>query len=544
MEDACPLKLRIVLATPSPVTHRTAEENLGLGFLTAALRCAGHTVYLVDAWLEGLDASGLVRRILSFEPDLVGFAAYRSNIEPAVVAMTAIRLKLPDIPVIAGGFGPTFHPDDFLAAGFDVVAIGEADNTIVDLADHYASGEPPLSEITGIAYRDKRGQKESILRTRPRVLIADLDRLQLPARDTVGLSLSRHSPSHVQSSRGCQASCVFCSIVAFERISKGPQWRQYSIPRFVDQIEDLACRGVQHIKVVDDSFIEPPRDTAWCEELANEIERRNIRVYLRGQIRADRVDGRTIAALARAGFWSFACGIENFAETALRRMAKRASIEVNHAALREFQKAGIVVQAGHILFDRDTTLQELETNYAGFARYPWTISKGVFTEMYAATGTAYTRRLMKADSIIPSDATPGTGGLGNMSYVIRNPRAQVVHTGLKAWQKSHSRIYDMTIDPLSAPKAIDPTDRITFQRLSLDLRQQDLETMRGLLHLAREIPEKAECLSAQEHQRALDYVRHRIASTAALYDDLSAKAVDAYETAGLVYDADDNPFIC
>ncbi len=515
-----------------------------MGFLAAALRNAGHTVHLFDAWLEGLDVPGLVRKIVSFEPDLVGFAAYRSNIEPAVAAMTTIRLVLPDIPVIAGGFGPTFHADDFLNAGFDVVAIGEADNTILDLADHYASGKPQLSEISGIAYRDKLGQKDTILRTQPRRLVADLNQLQLPARDTVGLSLSRRSPSHVQSSRGCQASCVFCSIVAFERISEGPQWRQYSIPRFVDQIEDLVCRGVQHIKVVDDSFIEPPRDTAWCIELASEIERRKIRVYLRGQIRADRVDGPTIAALADAGFWSFACGIENFARTALRRMAKRASIEANHIALREFRKAGIVVQAGHILFDRDTTLQELETNYAGFTRYPWTISKGVFTEMYAATGTAYTRRLMKAGSIAPGDATPGTGGLGNMRYVIRSPRAQIVYAGLKTWQKSHSRIYDMTIDPLSAPKAIDPTHRVTFQRLSLDLRQQDLETMRGLLHLAREIPEKAEYLSTHENKRALDYVRHRIASTASLYDDLSAKAVDAYQAAGLVYDADDNPFIC
>jgi len=38
----------VVLATPAPVTHRTAEENLVLGHLAAMLRDAGHRVGVVD----------------------------------------------------------------------------------------------------------------------------------------------------------------------------------------------------------------------------------------------------------------------------------------------------------------------------------------------------------------------------------------------------------------------------------------------------------------------------------------------------------------
>ena len=32
----------IILATPAPISHRTAEENLGLGYLTAVLREKGY----------------------------------------------------------------------------------------------------------------------------------------------------------------------------------------------------------------------------------------------------------------------------------------------------------------------------------------------------------------------------------------------------------------------------------------------------------------------------------------------------------------------
>lgn len=42
-----------------------------------------------------------------------------------------------------------------------------------------------------------------------------------------------------------------------------------------------------------------------------EIERRNIKVKLRGQIRADKVTDFILYNLKRAGFFSFACGIEN-----------------------------------------------------------------------------------------------------------------------------------------------------------------------------------------------------------------------------------------
>lgn len=522
----------ITLATPSPVSHRTAEENLGLGYLAAVLRAEGFTVRVLDGWLAGMSAEELADTITAgLRPMLVGFACYRSNMDSAVVTATRVRAAVPGIPLVAGGFGPSFHPEDFLAAGFNVVVRGEGERTIIDLADHYRVGTPALDTILGISFvRDGE-----VVHRPARPLIPDLDVLPLPARDTLELSMARRSPVHVQTSRGCQASCVFCSIVAFERLGEGPTWRQRSIPAFVDELESLAERGVHYVKVVDDSLVEPPRGVEWCAELADELRRRGLRMWLRGQVRADRVDDAVLAELVRAGFWAFACGIENFAQTALRRMAKRARVENNIAALEAFQRAGIYLQAGHILFDHATTLTELEENWSGMSRFSWTISKGVFTEMYAATGTSFTRSLAKKGQLSPGQAVSGTAGLGNATYAVADPGAAGVHAALKRWQRSHSRIYDQTVDPLAAPKALEPPHRAEFHSLCQSLREQDLAFFRTVLDLT---------YGGASTGELVEFTDAEVERTAPFYARAATRVDQAYRRAGLVYDAEDNPFLC
>ncbi|MGH3924964.1 MAG: B12-binding domain-containing radical SAM protein, partial [Pseudonocardiaceae bacterium] len=444
---------------------------------------------------------------------------------------TLLRAEWVDVPIVAGGFGPSFYPGEFLTAGFDVVVRGEGEQTAVELARYYQAGIPGLEDILGISYR--RG--DQVVHRPARPLVADLDTLPTPARDTLDLTLARRSPAHAQTSRGCQASCVFCSIVAFERLGGGTTWRQRSISEFVAELAGLAELGVEHVKVIDDSLLEPPRNLAWCAALADEIERRGLRMSLRGQVRADRVDDSVLTELRRAGFWSFACGIENYAPTALRRMAKRARVEDNIAALDAFGRAGVYVQAGHILFDHATTLPELEENWAGMSRFSWTISKGVFTEMYAAAGTAFTRALARAGRLDSGPAAAGTAGLGNATYAITDPAAAAVYVALKRWQRSHTRIYDQTVDPLSAPKALTVRERPEFHQLCMALREQDLAFFRAVLDLAHD---GATAADAQEFTEA------RITAGASFYVRATARVEAAYRRAGLVYDADDNPFLC
>ncbi|MGH3569495.1 MAG: B12-binding domain-containing radical SAM protein [Pseudonocardia sp.] len=514
--------------TPAPVTHRTAEENLGLGYLAAVLRGSRYQVRVVDGWLAGLTSEQIAAEVLDGGwPLLVGFACYRSNMARALEIAGLLRGAGFGGLLVAGGYGPTFHPAEFLAAGFDVVVRGEGEQTIVELAAYAATGSPLLTSVAGISWHDTDGR---VVHNPARAPTVDLDELPLPARDTLALTLARRSLVHVQSSRGCQASCTFCSIVAFERLGGGPQWRQRSITGFVDELEALAAQGVRYVKVIDDSLVEPPRGPAWCAELAVEITGRGLTMGLRGQVRADRVDDDVLAPLAAAGFFSFACGIENFSPTALRRMAKRADVADNWRALAGFARHGLIVQAGHILFDHATTMAELEDNWAGMTAHPQIVSKGVFTEMYAAAGTPFTRTLDRR-GLLQIDTT----GLGNNHYPVADPAARTVYHALKGWQRSHSRIYDMTIDPLSAPKAIDAPDRAVFHELAIALRQSDLRFFRAVLDAVTD---------GGTAQELAEFTEERITATAGWYRNLAVRTDAAYTSAGLTYDAEDNPFIC
>lgn len=516
----------ITLATPPPITQRTAEENLGLGYLASVLRKNGQNVQIIDGWLNGLSSHELASEILKTPPEtFLGFSCYRSNMERTMEVASLVRQGGLDVPLVVGGYGPTFDPEVFLRAGFDIVVRGEAEETVLELNSYLTKGIPDLPEIKGISYMHSGDIKHNL--SRP--LKLDIDEIPFPSRDTMDLAIKRRSAVHIASARGCDGHCLFCSILAFQKLSKGPQWRQRSITNFVDELETLNKSGVRYFKVIDDSFIELPRDEAWCKSLADKVQEKGLDVRLRGSIRADRVTDGVIKELKRAGFFAFSCGIENASDFALKRMGKSASAEQNGKALDIFKKHGIYVQAGYILFDHGTTMTELEVNYRFMREYAWTISKGTFTEMYAADGTSFTR-LLSNKGFLKEDKK----GRGNNTYEVQDPEARKVYNALKLWHKSHLRTYDMTIDAISAPKALEPEELELFHPLCVELKEKDLDFMRDVLDLVEE---------GISEEQILEFANVQILKVKNWYIKFEGRVLAAYEQAGLVYDADENPFI-
>jgi anaerobic magnesium-protoporphyrin IX monomethyl ester cyclase len=518
--------MQIILATPAPISHRTAEENLGIGYLAAVLRSNGYTVGIVDGWLEGMTPEMIADKCLDANPLWLGFACYRSNIHQTMRSIEIIKGQS-QMPIIVGGYGPTFYPEEFLNSGADIVVRGEAEETVVSITEHILNGIPMLSEIPGIAYI----HAGKIVMNAPARLIPDLDKLPEPARDTLPLALKRKSAIHVVSSRGCAARCHFCSIVTFMRMSTGSQWRERSITSLVDEVERLSVQGVEVFKIVDDSFIEYPRDETWAMRLADELESRNLnpKPRFRASIRADRVNWELMRQLKRAGFFSFSCGIESFSASALSRMHKSASVENNEQALRIFLHFDMIVQAGHILFDPDTTMSELEENYQGMRKYFWVVSKGVFTEMFAAQDTPFTRMLKHRGELQLKMEGPE-----RYYYDIKDPNTRLVYGMLKRWHKAHMAIYDKAIDPLSAPKAISIAAQSAFYEVYTLLRRQDLEIFGQILELAK---------AGTDETEASNFIQDRIESTSHQYEALSQSVDLLYQQFGFVYDANENPFI-
>lgn len=516
---------KIILTTLSPKTHRTSEENLGIEYLKSALVKDGYDVEIIDAWLNEFEVEDVYEKIINQKDKLlfIGISSYMSNTAPTVKLISMLKNSDENIKVVCGGFGPTFYPEEYLKSGADYIIRGEGEQAICNLAKFIENNEN-LCNIKNIGYL----KDNKLVLNEMECLNDDLDSLAFPSRDTMGTVLEKKSSVNMVTARGCSGNCEFCSVISFFRLSNGKVWRTRSIKNIVDEIELLYNQGVKYIKMVDDSFIDGNRDEKWCKEFADEIERRNIKVKLRGQIRADKVTDSVLYNLKRAGFFSFACGIENGAQSALSRMNKKATVEDNKRTLDLFKKYGYIVQMGYILFDKETTYQELVENYQFMLDYDFAVTKGIFSEMFSAEGTALNTRLRKENKLQESNFINN-----NNKYTLDDNVVEKVYLALKKWHKSHSEIYDMAIDPLTAPKAISEEAMNNFYHYVMKLKKMDLMLFKNVLLEVKQNPS----LDIEK------YIEQYICRTEIVYLNIEEEVKKLYRKNDLNYNAEKNPFI-
>lgn len=515
---------KIILTTLSPKTHRTSEENLGIEYLKSSLQKKGYQVDIIDAWLNGLEVEEVYKKIVIEENILfVGISSYMSNTIPTVKLISMLKNYNTNIKIVCGGFGPTFYPKEYLESGSDYIIRGEGEKAICELAKCIEEQKRPY-QLKNIGFL----VDNKLVLNDMECLNDDLDSLPFPSRDMLDVILNKKSSVNMITARGCSGNCEFCSVISFFRLSEGKVWRTRSIKNIVDEIESLTNIGVKYIKIVDDSFVDGIRDEKWCKDFADEIEKRNIKVNLRGQIRADKVTDSILYNLKRAGFFSFACGIENGSQSALSRMNKKATLSDNRKALELFKKYDYIVQMGYILFDKETTYQELVENYHFMLEYDFTVTKGIFSEMFSAEGTKLNTRLRKEKKLQESDFLSN-----NNKYMIDDIIVNKIYYALKMWHKSHSEIYDMTIDPLTAPKAISKEFMKEFYDYAMKLKRIDLMLFKNILLKIKQNPS----LDINE------YINDFILNTKDEYETIKQNVKILYKKSDLKYDANINPFI-
>lgn len=516
---------KVILTTLSPKTHRTSEENLGIEYLKSSLVKEGYEVEIIDAWLNDLEVEKVYEQIITQKEKLlfVGISSYMYNTAPTVKLISMLKNYDKNIKIVCGGFGPTFYPEDYLKSGSDYIIRGEGEQAICQLANFIENNES-VCDVKNVGYLEDN----KLILNEMECLNDNLDNLSFPSRDTMDTVLEKKSSVNMVTARGCSGNCEFCSVISFFRLSNGKVWRTRSINNIVDEIELLSKQGVKYIKMVDDSFIDGNRDEKWCKEFADEIEKRNIRIKLRGQIRADKVTDSILYDLKRAGFFSFACGIENGAQSALSRMNKKATVEDNKRTLNLFKKHGYIIQMGYILFDKETTYQELIENYQFLLDYDFTVTKGIFSEMFSAEGTALNTRLRKENKLQESDFVNN-----NNKYTLDDDIVVKIYFALKKWHKSHSEIYDMTIDPLTAPKAISEEAMADFYQYAMKLKKLDLLLFKNvLLEVKRDSNIDIE-----------EYMEQYINVTKNQYSNIKENVKKLYRKNNLKYNAEKNPFI-
>ncbi|MCD4749890.1 MAG: B12-binding domain-containing radical SAM protein, partial [Thermoanaerobaculales bacterium] len=327
---------------------------LGIAYLAGAARAAGFPVSVIDAHVLNLDLEGLTRRVVEFEPDVIGLTSTTFNWPVVAAVARRLRPAMPDATLIVGGPHLSLYPKESMEERvFDVAVIGEGDVVLPELLAILAVGGD-VAGLPGTVVR--RG--DDLVHGPVRPPIVDLDGLALPAVDLLpldryrSLTLPRPFVSMV-TSRGCPYRCRFCS-----QAYVGGAHREHGVDRVLEEIERaVSVFHAREIVFFDETFtLNRERVLAICEG----ILARNLKVSWNIRTRADLLDDEVLLALRDAGCAGVHCGIEAGSERIRTLMNKKLDLKAGSRALERARRLGMETRGYFMLGYPGETREEIE----------------------------------------------------------------------------------------------------------------------------------------------------------------------------------------
>ncbi|GAA4855178.1 hypothetical protein GCM10025787_44060 [Saccharopolyspora rosea] len=405
-----------------------SPEHLGVAYMAAVLRSVGFTVEIREIPHGGEESA--IEAIAGFGPHLACFTLMSLNVHSCRAVSALLRDRLPDALVVCGGPAGTFAGHEVLDndPNVDVVAVGEGEPTILDLAQRVALGEP-VSGCPGIFHRDADG---AVVRNPPRPVIHDLDALPFPARDQLEQHGNKLEYVRVSTSRGCVAQCTFCSAPHLKnRVQAGKPWRARSPENVVDEVEHLVrTYGFRTFDFIDSTFEDPDGGRVGKKRIATiaqGILDRGLDVYYNVCMRAENwkdtpADHDLMDLLVRSGLEKVNVGIESGVPEELLLWDKRATVEDNATIIRMLREHGIYLAMGFIPFHPYATVDTIVRN-AEFLRDNSGHNLRRMTErLEIYPGTRIVQK-MEADGLL-DDSYRDT--LDPYGYVFRDERVELL----------------------------------------------------------------------------------------------------------------------
>ena len=262
--------MNILLVRPDPGNDRFGlgpffcVEPLGMLYIGAALRAAGHVVELVDLRFGG----SVARSARRLHADIVGISCMHAlEYDMALACATAVKRAIPSAHVVLGGHAAAAFPAPLLHRAVDSICTGDGETVMPLLVAALARGE----SIEGIA--GLQLPRDGVLvATQGEAATDGLEKVGVPARDLVAGHRHRYhcllfKPVWlVETARGCPFRCDFCSVWQLHR----RKFRSRSIGQVVADMEAVG----DSVFIVDDLFWHEPERSL---ELARELLRRGVR---------------------------------------------------------------------------------------------------------------------------------------------------------------------------------------------------------------------------------------------------------------------------
>ncbi|MBI1935283.1 radical SAM protein [Candidatus Woesearchaeota archaeon] len=331
---------------------------LGMGVLSSYLKSKGHTTKIIDGLNLDLPNDEIVDMCLDEGAELVGVYCLSAFFLDAKDLIN--KLKAKGIKVMVGGMQSTFMPQYTLENTMaDFVIVGEAEETVDELAKSLANGKP-VDNIQGVYTSSTKSFTE-------RQVIEDLDSIPFADWEQIDPRTYKKAPhggfiknfpyAPISATRGCPYRCTFCASPAFSK----RRIRFRSPENVVNEIKYLIKNfGVKEIHFEDDNLT-LKRD--FMVSICNLLIQEKIRITWAcpNGVRADKVDYGLTSLMRKSGCYYLAFGIESGSQQILDNVKKDITLEKIEEGVKAAAKAGIMTQ-GFFIFglpgETEETIEE------------------------------------------------------------------------------------------------------------------------------------------------------------------------------------------
>lgn len=343
---------------------KTMQPYAPLGTLFAAsfLRENGYEVALHDVmFLE--DPKSITPVLESFKPDMLviyddGFNYLTkmclTNMREAAFEMSAIAKSF-GCTVAVSSSDSTDHFNQYLDHGADYIMLGEAEHTLLEIANGHRDQNINPADIKGIAYR----ADGKTIRTMARPVLQDLDSLPLPAWDLADVAAYKkawvqhhgHFSINMTTTRGCPYKCNWCAKPIY-----GNRYNARTPENVFAELKMLHERyQFDHIWFCDDIFGLKP---GWVKQFAALLHQSGIKIRFKIQSRADLlVKDEQVEALAAAGCETVWMGAESGSQKILDAMDKGITIAQIDEAVKQLSakhiRTALFLQFGYLQETKD-----------------------------------------------------------------------------------------------------------------------------------------------------------------------------------------------
>ncbi len=391
------------------------EENLGLRYIASSLESKGHRIAIVPFNSEQ-DTEKAIEQTLAFAPEIVGLSMiFTSRGHEFCRFAEKVRQRDYRGHIVAGGPFASFNCERLVKEfrAFDSVALGEGEELMCRLAEHLDS----LKEVPGLCYRSVNSQ----VVTNPATGNADrLDDLPWPKRTTFHSYFDKPIAS-VLTSRGCWRECAFCSINAWYERGGGHKFRYRSVDSIVAELSELYHRhGIRIFNFQDDNFFlpNPVKAAERFNALRTGLKDAGVEgIAIAVKARPDSINTEAIRILDELGLFRVFLGVENASENGLRNLNRKNTVEQILNALEVLNKFDVHIAYNLLMFEPDTTLEEILINVRFMERHNENPFNFCRAEAYPGTGLEC--KLLREGRLL--------GDAFGYDYRLKDPRAEAFH---------------------------------------------------------------------------------------------------------------------